>query len=479
MAVFDRAPDGTLTQKPGTAGCVSDDGSGPCADGTALDSPASVTVSPDGRSAYAASAASGAVAVFDRAADGTLTQKPGTAGCISETGAGGCADGRALAFAVSVTVTPDGRSAYAASLVSGAVAVFDRAADGTLAQKPGTAGCISDTGAGPCADGSALDAANSVTVSPDGRSAYAASPGSDAVAVFDRAPDGTLAQKPGAAGCISETGAGGCADGRALDGAFSVTVGPDGNSAYVSSRASDAVAVFDRAPTGTLTQKPGTAGCNSDTGAGGCADGTALDGVVSVMVSPDGRSAYVSSNVSQAVAVFDRAANGTLAQKTGTAGCISDTGAGGCADGRALVGARSVTVSPDGRSAYVASDAGAVAVFDREPLPTPPTRPTTATATSRARHHQAAAERTLSVTGALPRRREGSEHRRAGRQPGLLPALRARDGPLSYRARPPGPRAPAGAVSSPCALTAAASAAPATSPCAARLPTPARPARTR
>ena len=99
------------------------------------------------------------------------------------------------------------------------MAVFDRAADGTLTQKPGTAGCISDTGAGPCVDGTALDAAARVAVSPDGESVYVASFVSDAVAVFDRAADGTLTQKPGTAGCISETGLGRCVDGAALDGA--------------------------------------------------------------------------------------------------------------------------------------------------------------------------------------------------------------------------------------------------------------------
>ncbi len=372
VAVFDRAADGTLAQKPGPAGCISETGAGGCADGTALEGAASVTVSPDGRSAYVASRVSDAVAVFDRAADGTLTQKPGTAACVSDTGTGPCADGTALDGAGSVTVSPDGRSAYLAAFNSDAVAVFDRAADGTLTQKPGTAGCISDTGIGGCADGRALDFTVSVTVSPDGRSAYAASAGSDAVAVFDRAADGTLAQKPGTAACVSDTGTGPCADGTALDGAFSVTVSPDGRSAYAASAGSDAVAVFDRAADGTLVQKPGTVGCVSDTGTGPCADGTALDGAGSVTVSPDGRSAYLAAFNSDAVAVFDRAADGTLVQKPGTVGCVSDTGTGPCADGTALDGAGSVTVSPDGRSAYLAAfNSDAVAVFDREPLPTP------------------------------------------------------------------------------------------------------------
>ena len=101
------------------------------------------------------------VAVFDRGAGGTLTQKAGTAGCISETGAGPCADGRALDRAQSIAISPDGRSTYIGA--SGAVSIVDRAPNGTLAQKPGTTGCISDDGAGPCVDGTALfDAAQSV-----------------------------------------------------------------------------------------------------------------------------------------------------------------------------------------------------------------------------------------------------------------------------------------------------------------------------
>jgi DNA-binding beta-propeller fold protein YncE len=48
-------------------------------------------------------------------------------------------------------------------------------------------------------------------------------------------------------GCVSETGTGGaCADGVALDNPFSVTVSPDGSGAYVTSSLSNAVAVLDR-----------------------------------------------------------------------------------------------------------------------------------------------------------------------------------------------------------------------------------------
>ena len=371
---------GALAQKAGINACISQDGTdgfpsftpGVCADGVALDGARSVTVSPDGRNAYVVSQDSNAVALFDRnATTGALTRKPGTAGCISETGAGPCTDGVALSGADWVTVSPNGKSAYVTSFGSDAVAVFDRnTTTGVLTQKPGVAGCVSEDGTGgACINGVALNGAGSPTLSPDGKSAYVTSGTSDAVAVFDRnATTGALTQKPGAAGCISETGTGGaCTNGVALDGAYSVTLSPDGKHAYVASSISDAVAVFDRnTATGALTQKAGAAGCISETG-GACTNGAALNAPYSVTLSPDGKSAYVASDLSRAVAVFDRnTTTGVLTQKPGVAGCVSEDGTGGaCTDGVALLNADSVTVSPDGTSAYVAGGSGNVAVFDR------------------------------------------------------------------------------------------------------------------
>ena len=59
---------------------------------------------------------------------------------------------------------------------------------------------------------------------------------------------------------------------------------------------------------------------------------------------------------------------GELTQLADTDGCVKEAPvAGDCADGRALDGARSVAVSPDGKHVYVASEgSGAVAVFSRE-----------------------------------------------------------------------------------------------------------------
>jgi DNA-binding beta-propeller fold protein YncE len=315
VGVFDRDPaTGALTQKPGSAGCISEDGSGgACQNGTGLNGADSVAVSADGKNVYAVSPSSSALAVFDRdAATGALTQKPGSAGCISEDGSGGaCQNGTALQGTFGVVASPDGKSVYVGSDTSGAVAVFERdPVTGALTQKPGTAGCVSDDGSGgACENGTALAGAARLTVSPEGTSVYVGSFDSGAVAVFDRDPaSGALTQKPGTAGCVSETGSGGgCQDGTALSGITDVAASPDGESVYVASAQSDAVAVFDRDPaTGALTQKPGSA-CVSEKGTGACQDGTALELAYGVATSPDGKSVYVAAIVSDAVAVFDRA----------------------------------------------------------------------------------------------------------------------------------------------------------------------------
>jgi DNA-binding beta-propeller fold protein YncE len=382
VAVFDRAADGGLTQKPAEAGCISEFGAaalgaGGCQDGTGLGTglgggPFGVAVSPDGKSVYTAANMGSAIAVFDRTADGALTQKPGLAGCISDTGAGPCADGTALSFLRSVTVSPDGANVYVTSEADDAISIFDRAPDGRLTQKPGAAGCVANTAANGCADVTALDGPDSVAVSPDASSVYVASEMSGAVTVFDRAADGSLTQKPGLAGCISDTGAGPCRDGSGLEGARSVAVSPDGSSAYVASNRG--FAVLDRAADGTLTQKPGLAGCISHAGAGPCTAGRGFFTPTAVAVRPDGTEVYVTAFLNGAVAVFDRAADGSLTQKPGLAGCVSNTGAGPCVDGTALDDAESVAVSPDGSSAYVVSAEG-VAVFDHTTLAPPPPPP--------------------------------------------------------------------------------------------------------
>jgi DNA-binding beta-propeller fold protein YncE len=304
---------GDLTQPAGTAGCISETGAGNCADGHALKGPNGVAVSGDAKNVYATSYVGNAVARLNRnTTTGAITQPTGTAGCVSETGAGPCADGRALDAPGSVAVSSDAKSVYVASLNNG-VARFNRdTTTGALSQPAGTAGCINEDGSGPCADGHGLANPLSVAVSSDGKSVYAVSSsffGDNAVVRLNRnTTTGAISQPAGTAGCISEDGDGPCADGHGLARPMAVAISRDGKSVYVTSIGNHAVAILNRNTTnGAITQSAGTAGCISENGAGGCADGHALVFPTEVAVAPGGKSVYIASYTSKAVARFNRA----------------------------------------------------------------------------------------------------------------------------------------------------------------------------
>jgi len=377
VAIFSRNPDGTLDQPPGAAGCIAQGGNRDCRPGIGLDGASSVAISPDGRNVYMASSGSDAVAIFNREPDGNLEQLPGTAGCIRQGGEGGCGSGNGLDLARSVAASADGRSVYVASGRSNAVAIFHRNPDGTLEQPPGTAGCISEGGAGGCRPGIGLNSASGVAISPDGGSVYVASEFASAVAIFHRNPDGTLEQLPGAAGCVSQGGVGGCRPGIGLLSARDVATSPDDKYVYSASTGSNTVAIFERKPDGTLEQLPGAAGCVSQGGVGGCRPGIGLLGAKSIATSADGRNIYVGSFRSNTVAIFNRNPDGGLEQPPGTAGCISQDGTdGACQLGVGLDGPSDIATSSDEKSVYVASGfSNAVAIFDHPAPAAPPASP--------------------------------------------------------------------------------------------------------
>jgi DNA-binding beta-propeller fold protein YncE len=371
------AATGDLSQPARPNGCVSETGSGgDCTDGHLLSGAHGVAVSPDGKSVYVAIFQSnGGVSILNRdTTTGAITQPAGTAGCVSETGAGPCADGHGLKLTNEVAVSPDGKNLYVASTGSDAVARLNRdTTTGAISQPAGTAGCVSETGAGTCANGHGLDFPLGVAVSPDGKSVYVASAGTSAVARFNRnTTTGAITQPAGALGCVSDTGGGSCANGHGLTGARSVAVSPDGKSVYVASSDGFVARLNRNTTTGAITQPAGTTGCVSENGGGTCANGHGLNTPLGVAVSPDGKSVYVGSADSDAVARFNRnATTGAITQPAGTAGCVSNMGAGLCAAGHGLDGADQVAVSADGKNVYVTSNGGsadqggAVARLDR------------------------------------------------------------------------------------------------------------------
>jgi DNA-binding beta-propeller fold protein YncE len=294
-------------------------------------------------------------------------QLSGAKGCLVDRSAasGGCALARALKGPATllgsraVALSPDGKSLYVASSGSDAIAIFKRDPEtGTLTQGRGAAGCIAAKGAEGCTSAVGLDGPNSVAVSPDGRNVYATSLGSEAVTVFHRdRSSGALSQSRDGSGCIATLPLPGCAGGRALGGPDVIVASPDGRNVYVGSFFGNAIAVFDRDPSsGDLTQPAGSSGCIAATSTGGCATGLALEAIEGMAISGDGRSLYAGAAVSQAVDTFARnPTTGALTQAGGGGGCIVSTALAGCTTGAQLDGADAVAVSPNGKDVYATS----------------------------------------------------------------------------------------------------------------------------
>ena len=354
---------GCLSSYPGDAAI----GTTPCGSAPGLTNAEAVALSADGRHAYVASSTSDAVTAYARDQEsGRLTQLGG--GCLSQTVRSGCTTANGLDGAQGIAVSPDGSRVYVGSLVSDAVAIFTRDPDtGLLSQRSGEAGCLSEGGVGGCRAARGLDHVAGVAVAPDSQTVYAAGRGSDAVAVLKRTDEG-LEQPAGPEGCLrdavnSDSGLTGCTDARGLNGAFGLTV--HGDTLYAASRVSDAIAVLRRAADGTLAQLPGAEGCVAHAALSDCVvTGRGLDGVTAVAVSPDGAHAYSAAYASYAVTAFSReGGSGRLA----ALGCLSEEReTTSCAPARGLLYAHSIAVSPDGKSVYVAGQySSALSVLQR------------------------------------------------------------------------------------------------------------------
>ena len=369
---------GDLTQLTGALGCTHNVNLFGCAPGTSLDQPEQIAVSADGKSAYVASTASDAVAIFDYdPADGSLDQKPNPDGCISPDGSGGtCRTAKALGGPHDLAVSPDGKNVYVGTFDG--LAILDRdPATGDLSQQPGgaTAGCVTATGSsGTCMPGKGIGTIQGVAVSPDNDNVYVTTFGNDTVATFDRDEStGALSQQTaGNAGCISETGAGPCAEGKSLNEPESVTVSPDGKGVYVTTLVNDGgIAVLDRDPdSGALTQSTANGeGCITETGDGGaCVDGKFVETAFGMTFSSDSLHAYVANRVLGIAALDRNATTNELANKPEPNGCLTPVVDATCDDAAMISSLTDVAISPDGLSVYFTTqDFDGVTIFDRHP----------------------------------------------------------------------------------------------------------------
>ncbi len=232
--------------------CISEAPAPPgCSTGRDVGNSEFLALSPDGTHAYSGDYQHG-LSVLDRdPVSGLLTQKAGAAGCFSgngldDTGAATCAVGRVPYGTYTLLVSPNGQTLY--DLGKEGVAIFHINADGSLTQLPGTAGCITLTGedntkAMTCAVGRAVAGSYGGALSPDGLSLYVSENDSvGGVGVFSLNPaTGVATQLPGLLGCVTSSGGGGgtplenpgeCATGTGLETGYGMSVSPDGAFVY-------------------------------------------------------------------------------------------------------------------------------------------------------------------------------------------------------------------------------------------------------
>jgi hypothetical protein len=304
------------------------------------------------------------------AADGDTTLRS----CVNAGGNLGCSAAPLISGAYAASVSPDGKHLYATSFDTNAIVQFNvNRNTGALTRVAGPGGCIKETpSAGDCQDGSNLVTATDVLISPNGKQVYVSAFNSNAITIYDRnTTSGQLTQKAGALGCVTEGGSGGaCTTGRSLASPINLIFGPGTDPTQVYSLGGNgSVTTFDRNPTtGVLTQKALEAGCINNTGASMCGNGRALGGFVTDFgLAADGRHLYAPTSAAGGILLFNRdLATGEITQKTGSQGCVTFDGSDGttalqCIDGsNDLAGTQSVVLSPNGAHVYALTGSGVV-----------------------------------------------------------------------------------------------------------------------
>jgi DNA-binding beta-propeller fold protein YncE len=374
------APAGAAQYSLTPAGCIEDDGSpADCgASVPSLDGPVAVAVSPDGASVYVASNTDDAIAIFRRAADGSLTPQ----GCIGDVGTTVCGIGSGdrepgLDGVADLAVSQDGRHVFAVSPVDDTVVNLRR---NTITGDLTPGGCFeAPPDADRCPGGAiaGLDGARTVlSVDPPGGNAFVFVGASGADETLLRFPYDAANILVGSATCLfsdPDDQLSGCPAAEGLGGIDDLAASHDADaeSLYAVGRDDDAIARFDE--DGFSLDY---AGCISDPESGDPGCGATAQGLGEprgVEVSPDGDQVYVAATGSSALVEFnrdDRGLTGTPDGALSPIGCVNDTGTECALSAEGLDAVFAVAASPDGESVYsISIGDGALAAFAR-PNPT-------------------------------------------------------------------------------------------------------------
>ena len=245
-------------------------------------------------------------------------------------------NGSALQGATDIVVSPDGRHAYVASQLANRIDVFGRAPDGSLDYLSS----ISDSVVTP------LAGVRSLSFNTDGSTLYAAAFLADSLTILNR--------DSGSGGLTADAhfmdGLGGV-DG--LDGIWDIEISTDDCFAYASGNKANAIAIFD---VGSCTVAPGYLGQVKQ----GVLGIQGLLGVSGLAISVDGTQLYATSFLDSSLVTFSRdSEDGSLLylgrERDGVDGV------------NGLGGAREVSPSPDNRHLYAAAELdNAITVFKRE-----------------------------------------------------------------------------------------------------------------
>lgn len=270
VSAFAVAPDGSLTQTPGSPFATGGSGRG----GFFASNRVAAFVM--GNFLVVSNDASNDISVFSiNPTSGALALVPGSP----------FATGGSAGLGMSLAVTPNNHFLFAGNAESSDISVFSVASNGVLTPVAGSPFPVIGGPAG-------------LRITPDGKSLYAAIPDEDAVAIFRIGPNGMLTQS---GPLVPATGVGDVT-GVELNCAANLLFAAEATSPGTT------VDVFSVASDGSLTPVPGSPFNNPGVG----------NNSNVALISRDNRFLYASNQFSNSVTVFEVASNGALSLVPGS-----------------------------------------------------------------------------------------------------------------------------------------------------------------